>query len=140
MAAGCFRGWAALIGALSMATAPGAALAQAAQRELWVANNCRYPVRILYYHEHADGSWATHGWYTVPANQTAPSQIVAGSRPLMHIDGRPLYFYAEATNNPKILWEGDRYANFENINYGTLLAEVYSRGGNLNHTLGCDGL
>ena len=129
--------WLGIAAMLATLLLPSGATAQAG-RSVWFQNSCHYPVRVLYYHQHANGSWVTHGWYDVAANSDR-SELLAGKRPLVHWDGQPLYFYAEATNGQAVYWQGSTYAQFNGVRYGTLEAELYVENGNFTHTLGCDG-
>ncbi len=129
----------ALMGAMLVAGAlamPPAAQAQV-NRELWFNNNCRHPIRFFIYHEHADGNWVTHGWYQFEGNEAniRPSQ---NGRPLIHIEGRPLYMYAETTNGTRIFWEGQQLATFNGQEYALMRATISVRQGNMSFGVNCN--
>lgn len=130
----------AFAGALVLAgtlVAPMTAQAQV-NRELWFRNDCRHPIRFFVYHQHADGSFVTHGWYEFAGNegQMRPTQ---DGRPLVHIEGRPLYMYVESTDGSRIFWEGQQLATFNGQEYALMQATLSVRQGQLSFGVNCEG-
>ena len=105
-------------------------------RNLYIQNTCATPVRFFVYHRHNDGQMYTHGWYNQPGN-SGPSLITGSSgAPLVHLDGEPLHFYAEATNGTGT-WEGPTRAQFNGVSYGLMRANLFVEGGRLGFSLSC---
>jgi hypothetical protein len=128
-----------LMGAVLIAGAvltPTALQAQV-NRELWFRNDCRHPVRFFVYHQHADGNWVTHGWYEFAGNE-ANLRPTQGGRPLVHIEGRPLFMYVETTDGSRIFWEGQQLATFNGQEYALMPATLSVRQGNLSFGVNCD--
>ncbi len=117
--------------------APMAAQAQV-NRELWFRNDCRHPIRFVVYHQHADGNWVTHGWYEFAGNE-APLRPTQNGRPLVHIEGRPLYMYVESTDGSRIFWEGQQLATLNGQEYALLQATLSVRQGQLSFGVNCEG-
>lgn len=124
-------------GTLGAALVPVAQPAQAqVNRNLYIHNQCSTPVRFFVYHRHNDGQMYTHGWYNQPGN-TGPSLITGSSgAPLVHLDGEPLHFYAEATNGTGT-WEGPTQVQYNGVSYGLSRANLFVEGGRLGFRLTC---
>ncbi|MGE0178351.1 MAG: hypothetical protein AB7O91_00850 [Sphingomonas sp.] len=129
-----------LVSALVLAGALWTPTGAAAQvnRELWFRNECRHPVRLFVYHEHGDGSWVTHGWYEFAGNE-GPMRPTQGSRPLVHIEGRPLFMYVESTNGSRQYWEGAQRVMFNGQEYALMRATLSVRQGQLSFGVNCNG-
>jgi hypothetical protein len=105
-------------------------------RNLYITNRCATPVRFFVFHRHNDGQMYTHGWYNQAGN-SGPSLITGSSgAPLVHLDGEPLHFYAEATNGSGT-WEGPTRAQFNGVSYGLMRANLFVEGGRLGFSLSC---
>lgn len=121
----------------AIAVAPSPASGQI-NRHIYFYNQCPAPVRLFVYHQHNDGQWATHGWFTAGAS-TAPLRLEYGNgSPLVHIDGRPLYFYAESTGGGRHIWEGRTRASFNGVSYGLETALLNMNGGQLQFGINCN--
>lgn len=129
-----------LLGALVLAgtlLAPTVAQAQV-NRELWFRNDCRHPVRFFVYHQHADDAWVTHGWYDFAGNES-PKRPTQDGRPLVHIEGHPLFMYVESTNGSNQFWEGEERVTFNGQEYALVQATLSVRQGQLSFGVNCDG-
>lgn len=86
-------------------TFSGEASAQA-QRKLVFANDCKRPIQLWVYHSPTRGNYQPHGWYKFDAWDSY-SYVRTGGTPLMHLEGEPLYFYAETTDGGTVQrWQG----------------------------------
>lgn len=104
----------------SLAMVPSTVQAQNI-RNLYVDNNCPYPIRMFIYHRHRGEGWATHGWFSLDAGAQRVQLTYADGRPMGHEEGTDLYFYAEVTRGrTDIFWEGDTRVNFSGVNYGVM--------------------
>lgn len=122
---------------MGTALAPTVAQAQV-NRELWFRNDCRHPIRFFVYHQHADGSWVTHGWYEFEGNET-PKRPTENGQPLVHIEGRPLFMYVESTNGSNQYWEGQQRVTFNGQEYALMQATLSVRQGQLSFGVNCEG-
>ena len=127
-----------VLGALLLAAGlPSAASAQI-NRDIWFDSSCPSPVRLFVHHQHSDGQWASHGWFDLRANQALTQLVYSNGNPLRHLDGRPLYFYAEATDNSGRLWEGSFAASMNGVRYGLQEAILSMTGGRMKFGIQCD--
>ena len=128
----------ALFGALLLGAAfPSAAQAQV-NRDIWFESSCPSPVRLFVHHQHSNGEWASHGWFELRANQQLTQLVYSGGNPLRHLDGYPLYFYAEATDNSGRLWEGNFPAELNGVRYSLQQAILTMSGGRMKFGIRCD--
>ncbi len=130
-----FAAFASLLAATAML--PSTASAQV-NREIWFSSRCPSPVRLFVNHQHSSGDWASHGWFEASANQDLTMLTYANGNPLQHIEGRPLYFYAEATDGSGRLWEGEFSADLDGIRYSLQQAILSMSGGRLQFGINCD--
>lgn len=121
---------------LSSLVLPAAASAQVT-REIHFINECRHAVRLFVYHQHGDGSYATHGWFDVAANTPYTMLTYANGNPLTHIDGRPIYYYAESLTGGHV-WEGDTSVTFNGVNYQVTQGNLTMQSGRLQFGVNCN--
>lgn len=109
------------------------------QRPIEFFNRCRYPVRYFVYHIEPDGQWRTHGWYTAAGNQPARAINDERHRPLQHLEGERLYYYAETTGPTYVSWYGTQPVSFGGATYKAAQASLSVVGGKYQFGLNCNG-
>ena len=125
------------LGLTATVALPSPAQAQV-NRQIWFSSSCPRPVRLFVHHQHGTGDWASHGWFDLQANQTLTMLQYSAGNPLQHLDGRPLYFYAETTDNSGHLWEGEFPATMNGVSYGLRQANLSMSGGRLQFAINCN--
>lgn len=100
-----------------LATMPAPPAGAQVSRTLQFYNRCSAPVRYFIYHQHGDGSWQTHGWYNAAAGQPLLDVLNANRQPEQHIEGQPLYVYAESTSGQTRTWVGPQRVPFNGATY-----------------------
>lgn len=121
---------------LSAMSLPTVASAQV-NREIHFINECRHAVRFFVYHQHGDGNYATHGWFEVAANTPYTLLTSGNGQPLSHIDGYPIYYYAESLTGGHV-WEGETPVGFNGVNYNVIQGNLTMQSGRLQFGVNCN--
>ena len=132
------RGQFRLAGALlaSWLLCAGAPAAAQNLRELVFFNDCDRPVRVLVHHAAEERAWTPHAWWTFQPRER--SYLAWEERRLMHLDNHDLYFYAEATDGSRLVWDGrDAMAEWNGVQYPLRRATPAVIEGNLQIRLTC---
>ena len=121
-----------------LASAPAHA---AVEREIYLENACKHPIRVIVSHAPTEDSWDPHGWYEFEANSEAVKLLDGNDDPLLQLDDHALFVFGEATDGAEAYWEGeDDYETFSEVSYGMKRATVQVVSGHFQIRLACDDI
>ncbi|HYF06751.1 MAG TPA: hypothetical protein VD970_03970 [Acetobacteraceae bacterium] len=105
-------------------------------RQIIFHNDCPRPVRILIHHADGYRNWHPHAWWNFAPNER--SYLLWDGRRLTQLDDHDLYFYAEATDGSRQVWDGnDTRVEWRGAQYNLRRARTGIDGGDLVVRLTC---
>lgn len=121
--------------ALWLLAAAAPAAAQNA-REIVFFNDCSRPVRVMVHHASAERAWTARAWWSFRPYER--SFLMWEQRRLVQLDNHDIYFFAEATDGSRLVWDGTAAtAEWNGVQYPLRRATPSVVDGNLQIRLTC---